>query len=540
MRRDIITGHNRSTYVHNLEAKIKSFENGKQYQKLQDQIRVLTNKNARKERIIEKQHKTIVMLRSKYADSRKKNDKADEIIDEFKKLLDRIDELESELEKVKSEKGKAVKDGIEKDALINSLHNQLNKDSTNSSNPSSLDKPHQKKKANQYNSRVKSGLSVGGQKGHPHHSRANLKATASVTLPLSEEMKNNPNLVKTDEVVSKKLVDIIITYEVIEYFAEVYIDITTNKRVHAPFPKGVKDEINYGPAIQSFILWLSNYCNVSINKIQNLISELTDEEINPSTGYISKLQTNFVNKCKSDITLIENKLILSDFLHTDLTNGNLNGKQINVFNFTNKKEVLYTYSEYKNKDAMSETVLGKFNRALIHDHDTTFYSFGNKDSHQECIAHLLRYLQAAEEEYPNLTWHKNIRELFIDAIHKKKTNQEIGYQETYDKYLSYIQLGYKEYEQIPKNKYETVGRALLKRLDKYSNENFLFLKNDLIDYTNNICERNLRKYKRKQKQAIVFRTSSSIESICAFLSIVETAKLNNKSGYRAIQAIMSR
>lgn len=539
MMSDLLHNLNRSAYINALKAKLQNFENGKKYQELHERIRVLINENARKDQKIKRQQELINKLVCKYEKSKLKNDDADEIVGEFEKLLKRIEELENELEKVKNEKGKTDKESKEKDALISSLRNQLNKDSTNSSIPSSLDKPNHKKRANQYNSRVKSGLPVGAQIGHPHHSRRDLKATSSITLPLSEEMKSNPNLVKTGDVVSKKLVDIAFSYEVIEYLAEIYIDKTTNKRVHAPFPEGIKDEINYGPVIKSFVLWMSNYCNVSINKIQDLLNELTNGEISPSIGYISELQTNFVDKCKSEITSIENSLILSDFLHTDLTYGNLNGKQINIFNFTNKSEVLYTYSEYKNKEAMRETILGKFTNALIHDHDTTFYSFGDRNNHQECLAHLLRYLKAAEEESPNLTWHKNIRELLQDVIHKKKENKDVSYEETVQRYLAHIQIGLDEYKSIPINKYETVGRTLLRRLNKYSKENFLFLKNDLIDYTNNICERNLRKYKRKQKQAIAFRSPSSIESICAFLSIVETAKLNNKSGFQAIQAVMS-
>ena len=351
-------------------------------------------------------------------------------------------------------------------------------------------------------------------------------------------MEENKSLVKTGKEIRKKLVDVSFSVCVTEYKADVYLDLESGKETHAPFPKGVKDEVNYGPAIKTLTLWLSDYCNVSINKIRDLIGELTDGRVVPSTGFINRLQTGFADESRDAIASLENGLITSDFLHVDLTAGNLNGKQVNVFNFTNKSEVLYTYSESKSKEAMRETILGKFANALIHDHDTTFYSFGDREKHQECLSHLLRYLEAAKDESPGLTWHREMGGLFREMIRKRKAGEPVDYDRTMARYSAIIDIGLEEYGNNPPSKYEREGLELLKRLSKYSKENFLFLRNELVDCTNNVCERNLRKYKRKQKRAIVFRSPSSIESICAFLSIVETAKLNNRSGFKAIQSIL--
>ena len=536
---NVVANLNLATYIRNLKIKISRFESGREYKELKERIGVLVRENARLENKVLSQQKKYDYLFAKYKKSKIKNDDADEIYNEFERLLKEIDRLEKENERLKKEKEESNKKLTESNQLSEALRKQLNKDSSNSSIPSSFNKPNHKRRANEYNSREKSNHHVGGQLGHGHHPRKSLPPTSSINLALTEEMKNNSNLIKTGKTISKKLVDVEFCFKVTEYIADIYLDTITNKEVHAPFPSGVKDEINYGTTIKTFIIWLSNYCNVSINKIQDLISELSGGQVVPSTGYINKLQTSFVKKASNDIVSIENSLILSNFLHVDLTAGNLNGKQVNVFNFTNKEKVLYTYSESKNKEAMKETILGKFVNALIHDHDTTFYSFGDREQHQECLSHILRYLTAAIEESPDLTWHKEMKNLFQEVIHKKKNNEFISYDETISRFLSIIDNGLEEYKKYPPNKYETDGPKLLRRLAKYSKENFLFLKNDLIDYTNNCSERNLRKYKRKQKQAIVFRSSSSIESICAFLSIVETAKINGQSGFKAIQSIVA-
>lgn len=536
---NIIYNNNLSTYIRALKLRISRFENGQIYKELKEKIRILVKENDRLETKVASQQKKYDALFAKYKKSKIKNDDVDEIYDEFEKLFKEIERLKKENDKLRKENEEISKKLTESNQLSGALRNQLNRNSSNSSTPSSFDKPNHKKKANEYNSRIKSNRHVGGQIGHEHHPRKSLPPTSSINLALTEEMKNNPNLIKTGKTISKKLIDMEFSFKVTEYIADIYFDTIANKEVHAPFPNGVKDEINYGTTIKTFILWLSNYCNVSINKIQDLIIELSDGQVVPSTGYINKLQTSFAKKASNNIVSIENSLILSNFLHVDLTAGNLNGKQVNVFNFTNKEKVLYTYSDSKNKEAMKETILGKFVNALIHDHDTTFYSFGDREQHQECLSHILRYLTAVIEESPNITWHKSMKNLFQEVIHKKKNNETVSYDETINRFLSIIDNGLEDYKNFPPNKYEMEGPKLLRRLAKYSKENFLFLKNDLIDYTNNCSERNLRKYKRKQKQAIVFRSSSSIESICAFLSIVETAKINGQSGFKAINSVVA-
>ena len=117
--------------------------------------------------------------------------------------------------------------------------------------------------------------------------------------------------------------------------------------------------------------------------------------------------------------------------------------------------------------------------------------------------------------------------------------KEIIYEEISKEYDEIIKIGKEEYEKIEIPKYITEGKTLLKRMEKYKDNHLLFLKQD-IPYTNNICERMLRGFKRKQKQAIVFRSKANVESLCLILSIINTAKLNNINPYIKILEIFNR
>ena len=62
-----------------------------------------------------------------------------------------------------------------------------------------------------------------------------------------------------------------------------------------------------------------------------------------------------------------------------------------------------------------------------------------------------------------------------------------------------------------------------------------FLSHPDVDYTNNISERGLRKFKRKQKQAVVLRSNSGGQHICDALTIIETARMQHKNVYDTIE-----
>ena len=103
-------------------------------------------------------------------------------------------------------------------------------------------------------------------------------------------------------------------------------------------------------------------------------------------------------------------------MNVDSTRYNVNGANKAIFVFTNGNEVYYAYRDGKSLNDLKDTPLDGFAGALVHDHETTFYRFGERKSHQECIAHILRYLKAAKEEVPSLTWHTKMQDFFLSLI----------------------------------------------------------------------------------------------------------------------------
>ena len=83
-----------------------------------------------------------------------------------------------------------------------------------------------------------------------------------------------------------------------EYQADVYYNSTTGERVHASFPNGVVDDVNYDGSIKALLFLLNTDCAVSIDKSQRFLSDLTGGKLKISKGMINKLCREFSKKQK--------------------------------------------------------------------------------------------------------------------------------------------------------------------------------------------------------------------------------------------------
>ena len=150
----------------------------------------------------------------------------------------------------------------------------------------------------------------------------------------------------------------------------------------------------------------------------------------------------------------------------------------------------------------------------------------------------------------NMEWNKQMRELIREMIHFRKglpddgknpdesaPDNVKGFEERYDEILG---LAEKEYEFDPPNKYYMDGFNLYKRLVKYRDNHLLFLHDRRVPWTNNHSERPLRKFKRKQKQVMVFRSFESLDYLCQCMGVIETMRMRGENLFEGIAAVFDR
>ena len=360
------------------------------------------------------------------------------------------------------------------------------------------------------------------------------KETKLKLIPPPEEVLNDPDFKKTAKTIRKQKIDIRIEVSVTEYVADVYYNSKTGERDHASFPQGVADEVNYGGNIRAFLFLLNNDCCTSIDKSRKFLSDLTGGKVNISKGMVNNLSKSFAKKTEDQRKEIFKDMLLSPVMHTDCTNARINGESAYVFVCAVPNgDVLYFAREKKGHEGVKGTVTEDYLGILVHDHESTFYNYGT--NHQECLAHVLRYLKDSMENETDRVWSSQMHSLIREMIHYRSRIPESDspdpevvsrYEERYREILSKAK---KEYDDVPPGDYYRDGYNLYKRMDEYRENHLLFLHNMKVPATNNEAERLLRKYKRKQAQAVSFRSQSNLDYLCQCMSMLAFMRRNENS-----------
>ena len=416
---------------------------------------------------------------------------------------------------------------------------QISKDFENSSLPSSARSIRKKKIPN---NREATGRKPGGQPGHPGHGRKKQTPTRIVLLQPSQEILDDPDFRKTNKTLTKQLVNVEVCLNVIEYQADTYRNSRTGELYHAQFPDGVVDEVNYGSSVRAFLFLLNNDCCVSIDKCRDFLKNLTGGKLDISKGMISKLSQEFAEKSEPLRKSAASELFLYPVMHTDCTNARVNGQNAYVFVCAAPDgPALYYAREVKGHAGVTGTLIEDYQGILIHDHEKTFYRYGT--AHQECLAHVLRYLKGSMENEPERTWNKDMHSLLQEMIHyvnglesgaARDLEKLLEYETRYDQIL---ERALAEYADVPCTDYYRDGFNLATRLKEYRDSHLLFLHDSRVPATNNLAERLLRNIKRKQNQAVSLRSNKSLEFLCDSMSVLFLMRQEDGNLYEKVSAV---
>lgn len=521
-----------------VSAELAAFKSGEVYIKIENEhrkaVRFLQRKIKQLEQDRSSAHAETIRIRNQwfevFEDMEKEFNRKLEVSKRFNKALEQRalkaeGQLEDAQEKIKQQRQEfyAVATKLEEEQGRNlKLQAQNNRDYENSSIPSS--KSIKAKKIT--NSREKTGRKPGGQPGHQGHCRKKQTPTkAPILLSAPQEVLDDPDFKKTSKTIVKQLIGIRLVLDVTEYHADVYYNSKTGEKCHGKFPDGVVDDVNYGGSVKAFLFLLNNECCTSIDKSRKFLSDMTVGKLNISKGMINKLSKEFAKKTEPERKSMFADMLLSPVMHTDCTNAKVNGTSAYVFICASPgQKAMYFARLKKGHEGVKGTPVEDYQGILVHDHEATFYKYGT--AHQECLAHVLRYLKNSIENEPELHWNKQMRSLVRKMIHYRnslppETEGNEAWIAVFERtYKKILQKAEEEYETSPPSKYYRDGYNLYARMKKYMTSHLLFLHDYKVPTTNNEAERLLRGYKRKQVQAVSFRSQDSIDYLCQCMSML--------------------
>ena len=524
--------------VKGLIKQVEAFKSGSRYQRMSSDIRALERKLDQQKKhyenelsrahvqtvsvrniwfrtfeSLQKEHESELAARDREIESLKK--RILEVERQRDEALTKVTEQRRELYSIKTEleeeKGKNLK-----------LNAQIHRDFENSGVPSSMSPNHKKIP----NSRQSTGKKPGAQPGHEGHPRKRQEPTSTVFLPPPDEIASDPDFKKTGKTIHKQVVNLRCSLEVIEYVADVYRNSSTGERKHAAFPDGVINEVTYGGTVRAFIFMLTQDGCMSIDKACRFLSDLTGGKLKVSKGMASKLTKEFADRTEDERKEAFADLLLSPFLHTDFTTARVNGqnKQVLVCATADGRTALFFARDHKGHEGLVDTPVEHYQHTMIHDHDKTFYGYGS--DHQECLAHILRYLKDSMDNEPGRTWNKQMHSLIREMIHYRKglggedDLDAAKVKEFEDRYSEVLRKAKEEYEYEPPNEYYRDGYNLYKRMDEYMSNHLLFLHDINLPYTNNLSERLLRPIKRMQRQAVTLRSMDNLQYRCQSMGML--------------------
>lgn len=456
----------------------------------------------------------------------------------FDAMADKLTEKNRELYQVRTE----LEEEQGKNQLLKA---HINRDYENSSVPSSS-KPKRKKITN---NREKTGRRPGGQFGHKGRPRKRHIPDRIIQIPAQEKYLDSTVYKPTGKTIVKQMIGLSIGVTCEEYATPEFRLLRTGQRVHTDFPEGAVDDVNYDGTIKAFTFLLNNYCNVAVKKVSDFLSELTGGELKISTGMISGLSKEFSLKTEADQKKAFADMLLAPVINTDFTSARVDGRNVNVIVCATPKSVLYFQREHKGHEGVKGTPVEEYQGVLVHDHDKTFYNYGT--GHQECLDHPLRYLKASMENEPELKWNKLMWELLREMIHfrnglapdddRNPDQIDAGrVNELEARYDEILALARKEYEYEPPTKYNKDGFNLYKRLFDYKDNHLLFLHDIRVPHSNSLAERLLRLYKRKQQQAMAFRSAYGLHYLCNSLGVIASLRANNNNLFESVASIFNR
>lgn len=537
-------------------------------QNLEKQNQALSAAAAKKDAKIQSLNYSLAAANHKIADMRCVNKtlqmekkEADDLAKEFEEMLRRmqkeLDEIKkendanyAEIQKMRRDAEKNRKEIERQKKIINKLQGS---NSTNSNMPSSSDilshtVPREKRSIN---SRKKSTLSRGGQKGHPAHlstlSDADQINTVTVkTAPAgAEAVKNDKGNIlyyRTQEI------DFVMQNRIIE--TRYYIDSREGKELSAEIMKKYRvNAVSYSDSFRSAVIYLNHKGTIPLCRLSEIMKDLSNDRINVKPSTIIKWEKEFLEPGKENQEKILSEIKDGKVVHVDETSVKVNTDLHWIHTISNERGIFYTVTKKRcDRETGPLDRLSSFNNVLVHDHLKSYYTLENCQ-HAECNAHVQRYLQEGIDFECSEACCK-ILEILQTSLHRKHELQEKGYARMAEEEVSSISATmqdimsaeirrYSEEHPDIKKKYEASYIKLFRRMMEYMDEHLLFLRDFDVPYTNNEAERCCRKIKTKKNASHQFISEESVQAYASVMSVIETARRKGKNPLREIEKIIA-
>jgi len=424
--------------------------------------------------------------------------------------------LLKELSLLKQEVEKLTKENAELRERLSRYEHR--KDSHNSNLPPTKD-PIGKKKVNL---RKKSGLKSGGQPGHPGQS-LEMQTPDKIEI-LSPSYctccGRDLSAISGEEVCRRQQIDIPPILPIVTEYRKIRKVCSCSHSNEIEFPSTVTAPVCYGSNLQALVTYMNVCQHIPYERMTRMLNEVFGVRL--SEGSIE----NILNRMEQHLTpayeTIRQRIEQSPVVGADETGTSINGKTRWSWVWQTG-QLTYITSGHSRRQEVFTSVMpkGMPQTTLISDCYSPYFNV-NVKGHQICTAHILRELTYLSELYDKHPWSEAMSSLIREAIHLKKTTEGKIDDTDIEQRLQVL------LNQTIDRTYKKM-QTLQKRLIKYKDYLFMFLKNEWVPPDNNASERAIRVFKIKLKVSGFFKSNQGAQRFALLHSIADTARKNNNS-----------
>ena len=426
---------------------------------------------------------------------------------------------------------------------VSELEQKLALNSKNSSKPPSSDNHKPKPKS----LRKKSGLKSGGQKGHKGKSLDFCEQPNNIIeyrlnyCPKTGEQLDENNVVK---IIERQVFDLPETGLIIDQHNIYQYKNSLGELLTAPAPKGVISRTQYGKNFYRWLVYLSDYQFIPLNRIRQMCVDLFGYSVSEDT--ILKARQHCYENLESFEAWVKEALVESEVIHADETGFKVNTQTHWMHTACNARYTYLSVQAKRGYTAIKEmNILERFHGYLVHDCWSTYFKLTDC-IHVLCNPHLLRELVFSHEELKQ-DWAMRMITFIEEAyLYRKNFSEEQRKQNRKyweAEYRRIIAEGFIENTDANQplctkgkrgRKKKNKARNLLERMDIHQDKILAFLWHDQIPFSNNQAEQDVRMVKLKQKISGGFRKTQSAEVFARIRSFISTASKNNIHAWNAL------
>lgn len=431
---------------------------------------------------------------------------------------------------------------------VSELEARLNQNSKNSSLPPSSDGPKRKPGI------PREPKGQGGQKGHEGDTLRKIAVPDYIVRLTTKQCC-------CGHLLDPMLGEVAQTYQVFD-LPKPKLEVTEYQRIRqrctcgreylGDLPAGVAAPAQYGAGVRALTVLLSTSCQLSYQKISTLFVDLFGYDLNESTA-VSNNKLAY-EQLETTENRIKEALISGEVTHFD-ESGIKVGAKLQWLHVACSTLYTYLFVSEKRGGAVHQTdmsILSRIKNWAVHDFYGTYLTFNNC-RHAVCNPHILRELQAQVEQ--GKLWATDLQIFLLDLYKRSNrgTKTVPNFATEKQKWLKIcneavlleeLLLAQKAPTELPKKKKpgrKARGKALclLDRLVNHCDVVLAFAQYQVVPFSNNQAERDIRPVKTKQKVAGCFRATDGADRYARIQGFISTCRKHQLDVFKELRAVCS-